>query len=93
MLNSDSRADRQQFLDILIDAGAGGIEDHPQVRGFLEGTGDIALGDISLDSLAVMEVAIAIEETFGVSLAPVRFINHSLLGELWLAVVEASGSN
>ena len=86
VLSSNSRADRQKFLDTLIEAGAGGIEEHPQFQEFLEGTGDIALSDITLDSLAVMEVAIAIEESFGVSLAPDRIINFSMLGQLWLSI-------
>ena len=88
MLNLNSRGDRQQFIDILVEAGAGGIEDHSQFLGFLEGSEDIPLSDIALDSLALMEVAIAIEETLGVSLAPDQIVNHSLLGDLWLAVVD-----
>jgi hypothetical protein len=87
-MNGDSRANRQQFLDILVEAGTGGIEDHPQRLGFLEGSEDIPLSEIAIDSLALMEVAIAIEETLGVSLAPDQIMNNSSLGDLWLAVVD-----
>jgi hypothetical protein len=87
LTTSDDRANRQQFIGLLTDAGAVGIDEHPLLNGFLEGSDDIALIDVTIDSLAVMEVAIAIEECFGVSLAPDIIANYSMLSQLWLAIV------
>ena len=83
MQSGDNEQNRKEFLDLLIDAGVGGLDDNPQVTSFLRGTGDITLNELTLDSLTVMEVAIAIEENLGVSLAPGDIIRHSTLSKLW----------
>lgn len=83
MQSGDSEQNRKEFLDILIEAGVEGLDGNPQVTSFLQGTGDVTFNELTLDSLAVMEVAIVIEENLGVALAPGDILRHSTLSELW----------
>lgn len=60
----------------------------PQFRGselraqFVSGTRDVALADLDMDSLAVMELCIALETNSGVSILPAELAEFASLGSL-----------
>ena len=61
---------RQFVLDALERANAVGIRKHPKRGDFLAGIGDIGFDEIEMDSLARMELGIAIEVSTGKEVAP-----------------------
>ena len=86
----DVRTIRRTVLEGL-EAGAvakaGNVDFH---AAFLDGTIDIRLADLDMDSLAKMEVCIAIEVGTGVSLAPEELDRYATLAELVAAIEERS---
>ena len=78
----DARKVREALIEGLE---AGGISQACQVsfRGpFLDGTRDATFAELDLDSLARMEVCIAIEVALGISLAPEELQRYRSLGAL-----------
>lgn len=88
----DTAENRRQLVDLLIDAGVGGLASHPGLDGFVSGTGDISLGGLVIDSLALMEIGIEIEDVFEASLSPHALSNLGTLGELWSMVRKERGA-
>jgi hypothetical protein len=65
-----SREARQLVVDALDRANAIGIRSHPERAAFLEGKGDIAFNQLEMDSLARMELCIALEVRTGIEVMP-----------------------
>jgi len=78
----DARAIRMVVIDGL-EAGAVRHASRAEFRdAFLDGTVDIELAKLGMDSLAKMELCIAIEVGTGVSLAPEDLDRHETLAAL-----------
>jgi acyl carrier protein len=78
---------RLAFVEFLSDLGVGGIDGHPARASFVDGSADISFADLHVDSLALMEIGIGLEDRYGVSLSPnaiVRFVSVSQLLEVAL---------
>jgi hypothetical protein len=74
---------RGTFLDFLDEVGVGGVLSHPSASGFVDGLADLPFSDLHVDSLALMEIAIGLEERYGVVLSPNELGRFSTVGELW----------
>ena len=61
---------RTVIVEALDYANVVGIRDHNMIPLFLEGSEDIDFNQLSIDSLATMELCIAIEVNAGVSIVP-----------------------
>jgi acyl carrier protein len=78
----DARTVRQALIEGLE---AGGVYEASQVKfraPFLDGTLDATFEELALDSLARMELCIAIEVALGVSLAPEELQRYRSLDAL-----------
>mgnify|MGYP000270931119 FL=1 len=73
---------RPTILDALDYANALGDLPKSAVRAFVEEHGDITLAELELNSLARMELLIALEVEHGVSVLPDELAGFSSLGEL-----------
>ena len=84
-------ADERTVREALIEGlEAGGVGQASQVRfrqPFLDGTLDATFEELGLDSLARMEVCIAIEVATGVSLAPEELARYATLDALVADIV------
>jgi acyl carrier protein len=86
----DMRTIRRIVLEGL-EAGAVAKASQVDFHGaFLDGTIDIRLADLEMDSLAKMEICIAIEVGTGVSLAPEELDRYATLAALVEAIEERS---
>lgn len=73
---------RQVLVDAL-EIGSVALIYDPTVRApFLAGDGDVTLDRLDMDSLARMELCIAVEVETGVSLTPEDLDAHATLGDL-----------
>ena len=81
--------DRQAFVDFLIESGVGGLRDNPQVTAFVQSKADIPLQNLTIDSLAFMEIAIGIEDLYEVSLSPNSISRYESLEDLWSDVTRS----
>lgn len=88
MQEKDCHISRERFLQILKRSGVLGIDRHPDYDGFLKNEADIKVLDLHIDSLALIEIAIAIEEIFDVSLSPEKIGAKKTLAEI-LNLIEA----
>ena len=61
---------RMMLLEGLSSSGVHTLRDKRWSDGFLNGTRDVAFSEIEMDSLATMELCIAIEVNAGVSVLP-----------------------
>jgi len=78
----DARTVRQALIEGLE---AGGVSEASQIRfraPFIDGTLDATFEELALDSLARMELCIAIEVALGVSLAPEELQRYRSLDAL-----------
>jgi hypothetical protein len=82
-----SADNREAFLNLLFETGIGGLHGEPHWESFVRGEGDIPMEALRIDSLAIMELGIVIEETYGVSLAPSEIGRYQRLGALWDQIV------
>jgi len=88
----EARAIRSALVDGLE---AGGVWQVNQVdirERFLAGVIDLTLAELELDSLAKMELCIAIEVATGVSLAPEELERYASLAALAAEVERRSGA-
>jgi hypothetical protein len=76
----------------LIDAGVGDLVGHSRLEGFIAGGEDIPLDTLDVDSLALMEMGITIEDVFEASLSPQVLSKLKTLGEVWSAVLSERGA-
>jgi acyl carrier protein len=70
---------REFLLTALRDANVFGLDEPSLCSSFVSGESDIALDALDMDSLAAMEVCIALESATGVSITP---RDMALLGSL-----------
>lgn len=61
---------RKVIADALVYAAVPGFRGSPRERDFVDGGADIQLADLDIDSLAAMELCIAIETNVGASILP-----------------------
>lgn len=66
----DEETARRIVVEALRQASVHTIEEGDRVRRFLRGEADFSFDELELDSLARMEVCIAIEVKTGISIAP-----------------------
>ena len=78
-----SPEEREEFLNLLESIGAGGLADHPERQQFIEGSTDIGVDELYIDSLVLMEIGILLEGRFGVSLSPNSIAKFRTVGEIW----------
>lgn len=78
----DGRAIRQSMVDGLDAGGVAKLGDRRLRAAFLAGECDVTLAELDMDSLARMELCIAIELGTGVSLAPEELDAYATLGAL-----------
>lgn len=88
--SADAQSIRQAVVDGLEAGGVGRISEKRARDGFLSGAIDLTLAELEMDSLAKMELCIAIELCTGVSLAPEELDRYASLGELVRDVGERS---
>jgi hypothetical protein len=84
----DERAIREIFVDGLVAGAVHQINDVATRKAWLDGTRDLRFDELAMDSLARMELCIAIEIGTGVSMAPEELGRYASLGELATAVRE-----
>lgn len=73
---------RRTLIDALEFAEALGSVDSRQRQAFEQGRIDLPLQALELDSLARMEILIALETTHGVVMSPEELLPHRTLGEI-----------
>lgn len=72
---------RSALVEILLDSGIHYLRDHALEESFVEGTVDVPLIDLRMDSLAAMELCIALELEFDSSIVPSTLLDaQSLVG-------------
>lgn len=79
---------RELIADALNYAAVPGFRGTPSAAEFVAGTTDISFEDIEIDSLAAMEVCIAIETSLGVSILPAELPKAGSLAGLVKLVSE-----
>jgi len=75
--------ERAEFLQVLEECGLRTLASHPGRQEFEQGKADIRFSELFLDSLSLMEIGIAIEETYSVSVTPEEIARMGGLQELW----------
>ena len=65
---SNSVDERSEFLAFLGERGVGGVSHHTHSELFVLGDGDVSFSELSVDSLALMEIGIGLDEQYGLSL-------------------------
>ena len=78
----DERAIREIFVDGLVAGAVHQINDVATRKAWLDGTRDLRFDELEMDSLAKMELCIAIEVGTGVSLAPEELGRFAAIGEI-----------
>lgn len=73
---------RQRLLEALDAIGATAPVGRSLRAGFIAGEKDVALGQLKLDSLARMDLMVALEVDFAVVVTPTEFARFRSLGEL-----------
>jgi long-chain acyl-CoA synthetase len=73
---------RQVIADAMVYASVPGFADSQSEATFRDGTHDVKLTEVDIDSLAAMELCIALELSTGVSLAPADITAMTSLGAL-----------
>jgi acyl carrier protein len=64
-----------------------GLNDNLHKGDFLDGSGDIPLSELHIDSLALMEIGIGLEDDYGVSLSPNEIVRLTTISALWSRVL------
>lgn len=77
---------REYFVEMISSAGGLGVMEHPEVSKFCEGAADISVSEIEIDSLSRMQLAIDLEDEFGVELGPEFLNRQTSLNDLWSAI-------
>lgn len=80
---------RKVIADALVYAAVPGFRGSQRERDFVEGRADIRLADLDIDSLAAMELCIAIETNVGASILPQDLAKIGSLDSLVTKVREA----
>ena len=84
----NERAIREVFVEGLVAGAVHQINDVQTRKAYLDGTRDLTFDELAMDSLARMELCIAIEVGTGVSMAPEELGRYRSLGELAASVLE-----
>ena len=84
----DERAIREIFVDGLVAGAVHPINDVATREAFLDGSRDLRFDELAMDSLARMELCIAIEVATGVSMAPEELGHYASLRGLAAALME-----
>jgi acyl carrier protein len=73
---------RNDFVIYMIAAGVIGLENHPNKEKFINGLQDIPLDELYVDSLTYIQIAIQIEEKYGLSMSPDDISKFATLSDL-----------
>jgi acyl carrier protein len=73
---------RRTLVRLVNEAGIFGLRDDNLEEGFIAGTEDPQLSEMGIDSLSEMELCIAIENTFHVSIVPAELQKFQCLGDV-----------
>jgi acyl carrier protein len=76
------RAMRRALVDLLRQCGVFTLLELGIEGEIIDGSGDLELSRLAMDSLAVMEVCIAIEDRWGHSIAPTELAVQGTVGQL-----------
>lgn len=77
-----ARATRIELTRLLEDSGVTSLRDSGQVPAFIDGSADTLLASLDMDSLAAMEVCIALELHYGLAIVPSTLLGVGTLGDL-----------
>lgn len=80
---------RKVIADALVYAAVPGFRGSPRQQDFVAGGTDIQLVDLDIDSLAAMELCIAIESNVGASILPQDLAKIGSLNKLVQRIREA----
>lgn len=81
---------RTVIIEAMNYANVVGMRDQNTITLFLEGSEDIAFNQLGMDSLAKMELCIAIEDKTGVSIVPDELQKFGTLNQLVSSVQDQS---
>lgn len=81
---------RKVIIEAMNYANVVGMRDQNMITLFLEGSEDIAFNQLGMDSLAKMELCIAIEDKTGVSIVPDELQKFDTLNHLVNSVRDQS---
>jgi acyl carrier protein len=73
---------RNEFVIYMIEAGVIGLDNHPNKEKFINESQDIPLAELHVDSLTYIQIAIQIEEKYGLSLSPDEISEFTTLNGL-----------
>lgn len=79
---------RSTLVQMLRNAGIFGLRDDNLEQDFVLGVVNPLLKDLGLDSLSEMELCIAVENTFNVSISPASLSRFSSLDDLVTRITE-----
>lgn len=88
----DARAIREAMAEGLEAGGVTVLSRIGQRRAFVDGERDYTLAELGMDSLAKMELCIAIEIGTGISMAPEEVDRYASLGAIVGEVVRRRGA-
>jgi acyl carrier protein len=74
------------MLAILISSGVYSLRESSNAEEFVEGTQQIKLKELDIDSLSAMEICIRLENTFQLSIAPETLLSFEYLDDLMAAI-------
>lgn len=83
-------ASRKTVAELLKQASVFTLQQRNIEEAFIQGSCDIELAHLNMDSLAVMEICIALEMNHGLALRPEDLIKMGTLGKLAIRLDEAS---
>jgi acyl carrier protein len=87
--SSDSeKGRRRDFVLNLISVGVIGLENHPVKNDFIESFTDIPFSEIHVDSLTHIQIAILVEEKYGLPVSPVQISELGTLKSLFEMISE-----
>lgn len=82
MIESSRIKSRAWLIEMLGRSQSLGKDIRPKLDSFLNGHGDLSVEEIGLDSLALMQLSIDVEDEVGVEMSVENFSKARTLGEL-----------
>jgi acyl carrier protein len=87
----DSEATRLAFVEILETRGADALAEKPEREAFIAASGDLTLDSLEMDSLALIELVVALETEYEIELSPGAISKLGTLRNLWDQILATSG--
>ena len=83
----DAQSARRFLVEALEQSNAFYLRDGMLAESFVAGTTDVPIATLEMDSLAEMELCIAIEVNTGISIVPEQLRDMEMLGDLARAIL------